>query len=129
MDLVALVVLLALIEYIFFMAQCGRARGRHGIKAPAVTGHPEFERLLRIQQNTLEQLVVFVPAIFLFALYVNAAAAALIGVVFIAGRGLYYHAYRADPATRGPGMLLSFFSNLALVLGAVFGVSAALLGY
>ena len=61
MDLIYLVIGLALLEYFIFGALVGQARGKHGVEAPAVTGHPEFERRLRVQQNTLEQLMIFIP--------------------------------------------------------------------
>lgn len=125
MELVAIVVMLALVEYALFAMRAGQARGRYDVAAPATHGHPIFERHLRVQENTIEQLVVFLPAIFLFAKYVNAPLAALIGLVFIAGRALYARAYVADPAGRGPGFLLSFGSNLILLLGGLVGAIVA----
>ena len=74
-----------------------------------------------MQENTVEQLVVFLPAIFLFAHYVTPGAAAAIGVVFVVGRALYARAYVSDPARRGPGFLLTLGANLVLVLGALIG--------
>src|SRR5204862_168164 len=82
----ALVTVLALLLYVGVFVTAGRARGRYGIQAPAVTGAPEFERALRVQQNTLEQLIWFLPALWLFAAYVSPLWASIIGLVWIAGR-------------------------------------------
>ena len=122
MELVALIVLLALLEYVFIVGMVGAARGKYGITAPATTGHPEFERLFRIQQNTLEQLVVFIPAVMLFGWYLHALSAAVLGLGFIIGRAMYYSSYRKDAEKRGPGMLISFFINVILILGALAGI-------
>jgi glutathione S-transferase len=89
----ALVIALALVLYVFVFAAAGRARHRYGVKAPAVTGAPEFERAFRVQQNTLEQLVWFIPALWLFALYVSATWGGIIGLVWIAGRAYYARSY------------------------------------
>ena len=76
MQLVAIVIGLALMEYMWFTMRCGQARGRRDVAAPAMSGDPEFERALRVQYNTLEQLAIFVPSMLLFGSYVNAGAAA-----------------------------------------------------
>ena len=76
MELVAIVIAVALLEYMFIALQVGRGRAQYAVPAPAVTGHPIFERLYRVQLNTLEQLIVFVPSIWLFGTYVSAPAAA-----------------------------------------------------
>jgi glutathione S-transferase len=113
MDFVSVVGVLALIEYMVISLQTGRARQTYGVKAPATTGDPMFERYYRVQHNTVEQLVIFIPALFLFARYVSPAVAALLGLVFITGRALY--------ARGGPGFLVSFSANVMLVLGALIG--------
>jgi hypothetical protein len=125
MELVAFVAGLALIEYLVILLECGRARGRLGVPAPATTGHPEFERYLRVQYNTIEQLVIFLPALFGFAHYVSPAGAAALGLVFIAGRALYARGYVRDPAKRGPGFGLTLLANAALLLGATGGALLA----
>ena len=127
MAYVALVVILALIEYIVFASLVGKARGMYGIKAPAISGHDVFERYFRVQQNTLEQLIIFIPAIFIFAHYLHAVSAAVIGVFFIVGRAIYARAYVAEPAKRGTGMLISFFANAVLLLGGIVGIVRALM--
>ena len=125
MELVAFVAGLALVEYFVFTMQCGRARGRLGVPAPATTGNPVFERYLRVQYNTLEQLVIFVPALFGFAWFVSERWAAALGVVFVVGRALYARGYVADPAKRGPGFALTLVANGGLLLGATLGALVA----
>ena len=126
MKLVSLVAALALVEYADFFNQAGQARGRFGVPAPATTGHPVFERYLRVQQNTIEQLVIFLPALFMCAHFASEAAAAALGLVFILGRALYARRYVLDPAKRGPGFLLTIASNFLLLLGGIVGI---LLGF
>ncbi len=118
----ALVVALALLLYVSVFVSVGRARLRYGIQAPAVTGAPEFERIFRIQQNTLEQLVWFVPALWLFALYASSLWAGLIGLVWIAARAYYAMSYYRDPETRGPGFVTAFASAAVLLVGAIIGI-------
>jgi glutathione S-transferase len=121
MDAVAIVAALVLIEYMVIVGWTGQARGRYGVAAPATTGHPVFERWLRVQANTVEQLVIFFPGLWLFARYVNADLAAALGLVFLVGRALFARGYVADPARRGPGFILTFLSNAILVLGGLIG--------
>lgn len=124
---VALVTLLSLLFYVFTVVQVGRGRHRHGVVAPAMTGHPDFERLVRVQVNTLEWLVVYLPSLWLFAFYVEPRVAAAIGGVWIAGRVLYALSYTRDAAARGPGFGLQALAALALLVGALYGVGRALL--
>lgn len=121
MEYTTIIIMLALAQYIFFVGKTGAARGKSGIKAPACTGDENFERIFRIQQNTLEQLIIFIPAQFAFAWYVSPVWGALAGIIFIAGRFVYANAYVNNPAKRGPGMLMTLISNGVLVLGAVTG--------
>lgn len=125
MEIVAVVAAAALFEYVVFMFRAGQARGRYEVAAPATHGHPLFERHLRVQENTIEQLVVFLPALFLFAHYVSPAWGAALGVVFMVGRALYARAYVSDPARRGPGFLLTLGSNVVLLGGALIGALVA----
>lgn len=121
MEPVAIVTTLILLQYTLFGFLVGRARGRSGIKAPAVSGDPVFERYFRAHQNSLEQMAVTVPALWLFAMYVNAQAAALLGVVYLVGRSVYFRAYVADPAGRGPGFLIGLLATAVLACGALVG--------
>ena len=99
----------------------GRARGRHGIKAPATTGHPDFERVFRVQMNTLENALIFLPALWLAAWYWSPARAAACGAVWLAGRIWYARAYVRDPARRSGGFGLSSLAFAALCVGAAVG--------
>ena len=127
MEAVAIVAALVLVEYMVIVWLTGQARGRYGVPAPAMTGHPVFERWSRVQGNTVEQLVIFFPALWLFASYVHAGAAAGLGLVFLVGRALFARGYVADPARRGPGFILSYIPNAVLVLGGLAGAIAAAL--
>jgi len=128
MEPVAFVTMLMLLQYFVFVLQVGRARVRHGVKAPAITGAPEFERAFRVQQNTLEQLVIALPALWLFGWYLNPLAAAGLALVNMLGRGLYSRDYRNDPAARGRGFAVSQLAQLVLVLGALAGPVLSWLG-
>ncbi len=119
MDLVTVVLSLALVEYIVFAVLVGRARGQYGVKAPAVTGHEMFERYYRVQMNTLELLVVFVPAILTFAHYVSAGWAAGLGAVYVVGRLVYLMSYVKNPASRGAGFGLSMLPIMVMVIGTL----------
>jgi glutathione S-transferase len=124
MEPVAIVLTLALLEYFVFGVLVGRARGQYGVEAPATTGHPIFERYHRVHQNTLEQLAIFVPALWLFGVYVSPGVAALLGLVFIAGRIVYLRGYVEDPKKRSTGTLITLLAQAALLLGG--GVGALL---
>ena len=127
MAFVTVIVMLALMEYLFFGTAVGRARARHGVAAPAVTGDEHFERFFRAHQNTLELLVVFVPSIYAAAYYANELAAVALGVVFLISRALYFRSYIADPEKRGPGMLGSMGACLILIAMALVGATRAAL--
>jgi glutathione S-transferase len=128
MELVAIVTALMLVQYMVFGFLVGKARGRTGVKAPAVGGNPEFERYFRAHQNSLEQLVATLPALWLFAMYVHTTGAAILGVAFLVGRILYFRAYVADPASRGPGFGIGFLATAVLILGGLGGAAWRLLG-
>ena len=121
MSFVAFVATLAVIEYMVLMVLTGRARGTYGVQPPATTGHPIFERHYRVQQNTVEQLVIFLPSLLLSAHFFSPRLAALLGLVFIVGRAMYARGYVADPAQRGTGFAVSFAANVLLALTALLG--------
>lgn len=125
MPLVAAVVILAVLQFFWFGILVGRARTRYQVPPPATTGNEIFERYFRVQQNTLEQLVIFIPSIWTFANYVSATGAAVLGVVFVVGRQLYQLGYVADPKKRFAGFGLSALPNLLLALGGLAGALAA----
>jgi uncharacterized MAPEG superfamily protein len=127
MELVLVVMLVALIEYMVFAGLVGGARGKYGIRAPATTGHAQFERIYRVHQNTLEALIVFVPALLVFACYLSFAWAAGLGVAFIVARAIYAVLYIRAPEKRGPGAGLTGIVNIVLVLGGLWGLGKHLL--
>ena len=116
-----LVTILALIVYAGTGYNVGRLRARNGIEAPSVSGPPEFERAFRVQQNTLEQLALFLPALWLFVLFASPFWGGVIGLVWVAGRVLYAIAYQRDPASRGPGFGIAGVATIVLLLGALVG--------
>ncbi len=121
MDLVLIAITIALLEYLYFGILVGKARGKTGIKAPAVSGDPEFERYYRVHQNTMELLVAFVPSIVIFAMVWRADVAAALGAVYIIGRYIYMKSYVSDPAKRTIGFALSFLPILILIVGGLIG--------
>ena len=121
MEFVILVATVALLEYVYFGFQVGQARVKYGVEAPAVSGDPIFERYHRVHQNTLENLVIFLPGLWLFATHVSEGIAALLGVVFIVGRAVYARRYVQDPPRRRLGVMMSFPIGLILLLGGTVG--------
>jgi glutathione S-transferase len=122
MEYSIIIILIALLQYIVFIGRVGFTRGKYGVQAPKTTGNETWERLFRVQQNTMEQLIVFIPAMLTFTLYTSKAWVLLPGILFIIGRQIYSHLYVKEPSTRGLGMVLSFFSNIALVIGSLIGL-------
>jgi len=121
MVVVHTVIGLAVLQFFIFGAFVGRARVKSGVEAPAIAGDPVFERYFRVHYNTMEQLVMFIPGMLLFGTYISATAAAVLGVVFILGRTLYFRSYVTDPAKRGPGFGLSMLPTTILLLGGIGG--------
>lgn len=118
---VTIVAMLALLEYFYFSIQVGQARGKFGVKAPATTGNEQFERYHRVHQNTMEQLVMFLPSLFTFATLVSQTWAAILGVVFIIGRAVYFNLYINNPDKRGPGVIISLLATATLIIGSLIG--------
>lgn len=116
MEATAIITILALAQFVLYGIQVGSMRGKHGIKAPAVTGHPEFERMFRVQQNSMEQLVVFIPALWIFAHLVNPLWGAGMGLVFIIGRFIYRSSYVKDPDARGMGFTITFVPTAVMLV-------------
>jgi glutathione S-transferase len=127
MSYVHLVTILAIVQFIFFGVQVGRARGRYGIKAPATSGDEGFERIYRVQMNTLEQLIGFLPALYIAATTWSPTWAAGLGAIYLVGRMLYWVSYVREPATRTLGYVLSALPTvLLLLLGAIGAVRTLL---
>ena len=127
MELVYGTILLALLEYIVMAALVGRARAKHGVRAPAMTGHPAFERANRVHVNTLENLIIFVPAVWIFATYLSALYAAILGGLFVVARALYAVGYLKAAEKRSVGAGITGIVNTILVVGGLIGVARALL--
>src|ERR1700728_4769778 len=118
----ALVTCLSILCYFFTSIQVSKARTAFGIKAPAVTGNPDFERVFRVQMNTLEWMPIFLPSLWLFAIYISDALAAALGVVWIVGRILYMTGYSQAAAKRGMGFGIQAAAAILLWLGALGAV-------
>ena len=127
MAFVTMIALLALVQYLYFGVAVGRARGRHGVSAPAVSGDEQFERFHRAHQNTLEQLVVFLPSVYACGYYVNDMLAVAAGLAYLIGRTLYFRGYVRDPETRGVGMIITMLANLVLLIGGLIGALRSVL--
>jgi glutathione S-transferase len=115
----ALITCLAILFYFFTTVQVARARAAYGIKAPAISGHPDFERVFRVQMNTLEWMPIFLPSLWLFAIYISDVGAAALGLVWIIGRTLYMISYIRAAAKRGPGFGIQATACIVLWLGAL----------
>ena len=115
----ALVTCLALLFYFITSTQVARARIVLGVKLPAITGNPDFERIFRVQMNTLEWMPIFLPSLWLFAIYISDAIAAAIGVIWIAGRILYMVGYRQAVEKRSPGFAVQAIAVIILWFGAL----------
>src|SRR5271154_6225142 len=114
----ALVTCLAIALYFFTSIQVAKARAAFGIKVPAITGNPDFERVFRGQMNTLEWMPIFLPSLWLFAIYISDGIAAAIGLVWIVGRILYVLGYAKATEKRGPGFAIQATAAIVLWLGA-----------
>ena len=122
MEATVIVTILALAQFTLFGIQVGSMRVKHGVKAPATTGHEEYERMNRVHLNTMEQLIVFLPALWIHAQYANPLWGALIGLVFIAGRFVYRAEYLKDPGSRSPGFSMTFIPSAVLLIWALVAV-------
>ena len=127
MEILYFALLLAVIQLEVYAFMVGRARGAHKIEAPAMSGHPVFDRRFRIHQNTVEQLVILIPSALLFGNYVSVRwAAGLVGV-FIVARIVYMVDYMKDPVARARGFLIGLLATAVMALGALWGVGSVLL--
>jgi uncharacterized membrane protein YecN with MAPEG domain len=124
---VDIVALLAVAQLSWFAILVGGARARTKVMAPAITGHPEFERYFRVQMNTLELIPVLLVGLYAAAKYWSPTWAAGLGAVYLVGRFVYLIGYVKDPAKRGPGFGLSFGPISVLVVGALVGIVRGLL--
>ncbi len=127
METVYIVIILALLQYFFFGMLVGRARGKYNVPAPATSGDPMFERYNRVHQNTQESLLLFLPGMVIFSLYANPGIAAVLGIVWIAGRFIYLRSYLKEPNSRGLGFAMTALPSLVLLIGGLIGAGRALI--
>ncbi|HIK10841.1 MAG TPA: MAPEG family protein [Oscillatoriaceae cyanobacterium M33_DOE_052] len=118
----SLVTIAALLLYFVLILNVGRARYKYQIMPPQVSGNPDFERVLRVQENTLEHIIIFLPALWLFSYFVSPLWASVLGAAWIVGRALYAIGYYQAPEKRFPGFGLSMLATLTLLLGGLVGV-------
>ena len=115
----ALVTLLAILVYFYSSILVSQARRKFGVKIPATSGNPDFERVFRAQMNTLEWLPIFLPALWLFAIYISDDIAAALGLVWVIGRILYILGYAQAAANRGMGFAIQALAGIVLWAGAL----------
>jgi len=118
---IAVVTVLAVFQLFSFAFLVGKQRVKHGVKAPAITGEAEFERAFRIHQNTVEQMVIFIPALWLFGYYVHALIGAALGLVFVISRFIYRKSYLSEPTTRATGFGIGALMMMILTIGGLIG--------
>ena len=124
----ALVTLLAIALYFFVATRVAAARVKFGVKHPATTGNPDFERIFRVHVNMLEWMPTFLVPLWLCAIYLNDAGAAALGLVWIAGRAWYYVGYRSAVEKRLPGFFIQASACFLLFIGAAAGIVMRLAG-
>lgn len=124
--LTAIVTLIALVLYFVVTMNVGRARVKYNVLAPRTDGPEEFQRYFRVQMNTLEQIVLFLPLLWLAAAMVHDGLAAAIGLFWPVGRTIYARSYYRNPAKRGPGYIVGVATDMALMLITLYGVGIAL---
>ena len=117
-----LVTLAAVVVYGWTGVRVAQARVRYDVKAPATTGNPDFERVFRVQANTGEQIIQFLPCLWLFAASFGDLWAAAIGVIWPIGRIVYILSYTKAAEKRGPGFGLTMLPTLFLAIGAIVGI-------
>jgi len=127
MEYTLIVTVLILLQFTWFGIQVGSMRAKHDVKAPAMSGAPEFERMFRIHYNTMEQLVVFLPALWLYANMVNPLWAAGFGVVFLIARFIYQSAYLKDPSSRSMGFTLTILPGAIMLIWVLVKAVLALI--
>ena len=127
MSLVNLLVVIAVLQYVFFAARVGWARGKYAVPAPATTGNPIFERHYRVQRNTLVLLLLLIPAVWIASAYWNPLFIAAMLAVYIVGRQVYYVAYIEDPKKRSIGFGLTLMPILLLLVAGLGGAAWAMI--
>jgi uncharacterized MAPEG superfamily protein len=126
MQYIELVAITAVLQFLFFSVMTGRARMKSGLKAPAMTGDEDFERMYRVQMNTLEALVMFIPALFIASNYWSHLLISGLGVVYLLGRFIYWRAYVVAPKKRGLGFIISIIPTFVLIILSIIGILLSL---
>jgi len=117
-----IVTILTLILFYILSVNVGVARAKYKVPAPKITGDENFERVFRVQQNTLEQLIVFIPSLWIFSIFVNAIAANILGGIWVVGRILYAWGYYAEAGKRGLGFAINSLTAIILLIGSLIGI-------
>jgi glutathione S-transferase len=123
---IAFTTVAALLLYFYMGLAVAGARRKHNIPAPATTGNPEFERIFRVQMNTLEWMPLFLPALWMCAIYWDPRIVAVVGVIWIAGRATYMRGYIRAADQRSMGFLIQSLAVLVLIIGTVVGAIISL---
>jgi len=126
MALAACITMLAILLYAGMLFATGAARARYKVAPPAMTGHPQFERILRVQQNTGEHLIAFIPSLWIFSQFVSSFWGGILGVIWLVGRVVYAIGYYQQPKKRMPGHIIGAVALLILIVGALLGTFGAL---
>jgi uncharacterized membrane protein YecN with MAPEG domain len=124
-----IVTILTLILFYILSVNVGVARAKYKVPAPQITGDENFERVFRVQQNTLEQLIVFIPSLWIFSIFVNAIAANILGGIWIVGRILYAWGYYAEAGKRGLGFAINSLTAIILLIGSLIGIGRSWLNF
>jgi uncharacterized MAPEG superfamily protein len=127
MHYVEFVTIIALLQFFIFGVFVGRARGTYGVNAPAISGHEMFERAYRVQMNTLELMVLLLPATYLAATLWSPLYTAISVAVYIVGRTIYWRAYLAEPKSRTLGYALSIVPILVLLVASLISLARGML--
>jgi len=122
MELTIIIILLALLQYIAFIFKVGFSRPKLEVPAPKINGNETWERMFRVQQNTLEQLIVFIPSLLIFTHYVSATWVVIPGTIFLIGRQIYAITYVKNPESRALGFALTIFTNIGLVVASLLAI-------
>ncbi len=127
MEYSAIITTLLVTQLLIFTMLVGKSRQATGVKAPATTGDPVFERYFRVHQNSIENAVVVLPALWVFNLYWDPRIGAAVGLVYLISRFIYLRGYVADPSKRGKGFGLGFLCEIFLVVGGLIGAVMAVI--
>ena len=114
--------LAVLAVYLWVSINAGRARATYNVSAPSMDGPLAFQSAQRVQANTVEQLVLLLPALWLCAVFLGDRWAAAGGALWVVGRVIYALAYYRDPQQRSTGFGINVTAIVALMLGAAAGL-------